>query len=48
MHLKELEAYIIDIDSDIELGIEKTARNMRLRSLDDVQVLDESHCAFLA
>ncbi|MDR0439071.1 MAG: CBS domain-containing protein [Methanocalculaceae archaeon] len=48
MHLKELEAYIIDIDPDIELGIEKTARNMRLRSLDDVQVLDESHCAFLA
>lgn len=48
MHLKELEAYIIDIDSDIELGIEKTARNMRLRSLDDVQVLDESRCAFLA
>jgi IMP dehydrogenase len=48
MHLKELEAYIIAIDSDIELGIEKTARHMRLRSLDDVQVLDESRCAFLA
>lgn len=48
MHLRELEAYIIDIDSDTELGIEKTARNMRLRSLNDVQVLDESRCAFLA
>ena len=48
MRMKELEAYIIDIDSDVELGIERTARNMRLRSLDDVQVLDESRCAFLA
>ena len=48
MHVKELEAYIIDIRSDTELGIEKTARNMHLNSLDDVQVLDESRCAFLA
>ena len=48
MHIRELEAYIIDIDADVELGIEKTARNMWLRSLDDVQVLDESRCAFLA
>ena len=48
MRMKELEAYIIDIDSDVELGIERTARNMRLRSLDDVQILDESRCAFLA
>ena len=48
MRMKELEAYIIDIDSEVELGIERTARNMRLRSLDDVQVLDESRCAFLA
>ncbi|MDR3102176.1 MAG: CBS domain-containing protein [Methanocalculaceae archaeon] len=46
MHLRELEAYIIDIDSDGELGIEKTARNMHLWFLGDVQVLDESRCAF--
>lgn len=48
MGLRELEAYIIDLSSDTELGIEKTARNMHLRTLDDVQVLDESHCSFLA
>jgi IMP dehydrogenase len=48
MRVPELEAYIIDIDSDTELGIEKTARNMRLWSLEDVQILDESRCAFLA
>jgi len=48
MRVTELEAYILDIDSDTEIGIEKTARNMRLWSLDDVQILDESRCAFLA
>ena len=39
--------YIIDIDSDTELGIEKTARNMRLWRLDDVQILDESKHSIL-
>ncbi len=48
MRVPELEAYLIDIDSDTELGIEKTSRNMRLWSLDDVQIVDESRCAFLA
>lgn len=48
MHVQDLEAYLIDIDSKTELGIEKTARNMRLWSLDDVQIMDESRCAFLA
>ncbi|WP_319378514.1 CBS domain-containing protein [uncultured Methanocorpusculum sp.] len=48
MRVPELEAYLIDIDSDTELGIEKTSRNMRLWSLDDVQIMDESRCTFLA
>ena len=48
MRVQELEAYLIDIDSNTELGIEKTSRNMRLWSLDDVQIMDESRCAFLA
>ncbi|WOF15779.1 CBS domain-containing protein [Methanoplanus sp. FWC-SCC4] len=38
--LKELDAYVIDIEEDVELGLEKTARQMKLRTLDDVQVLD--------
>ena len=37
-----LYAYIIDIDVDEELGIEKTARSMRLWSIDDVKILNES------
>ena len=47
MGIKELESYIIEVDSDIVLGIEKTSRNMHLLSLNDVKILDESHCDFL-
>ncbi len=35
-----LDAYIIEIKEDIELGMERTAYAMNLKSLDDVQVLD--------
>jgi len=35
-----LDAYIIEIREDIELGMERTALAMNLKSLDDVQVLD--------
>jgi CBS domain-containing protein len=35
-----LDAYIIEIDEDIELGLERTANAMNLKTLDDVQVLD--------
>jgi len=35
-----LDAYIIEIDKDIELGMERTANAMNLKTLDDVQVLD--------
>jgi IMP dehydrogenase len=35
-----LDAYIIEIREDIELGMERTALAMNLKTLDDVQVLD--------
>jgi len=35
-----LDSYIIEIKDDIELGLERTARAMNLKTLDDVQVLD--------
>lgn len=47
MKVPHLDAYILDIDSDAELGIEKTARNMRLWSLDDVRIMDESKHSIL-
>ncbi len=40
MGIRELDAYIIEISEDIELGLERTARAMNLRTLDDIQVLD--------
>jgi IMP dehydrogenase len=35
-----LDAYIIEIKEDIELGMERTAHAMNLKTLDDVQILD--------
>ncbi len=40
MGITALDAYIIDITQDVELGMERTARAMNLRTLDDIQVLD--------
>ena len=38
--IENLDAYIIEIDDDVELGLERTARSMHLSSIDDIQVLD--------
>jgi len=35
-----LDSYIIEIKEDIELGLERTAHAMNLKTLDDIQVLD--------
>ncbi|MDD1716754.1 MAG: CBS domain-containing protein [Methanoregulaceae archaeon] len=40
MGIKTLDAYVIEIDEDIELGMERTAKAMNLKSLRDIQVLD--------
>ena len=34
-----IDAYLIEIKEDIELGMERTAHAMNLKTLDDVQVL---------
>ena len=38
--IKTLDAYIIELEENIELGMEKTAKAMNLSTLDDIQVLD--------
>lgn len=48
MGIKELDAYIIEIGADIELGLEKTAREMNLHTLDDVKVLDYARHPLMA
>jgi len=48
MGITSLDAYIIEIAQDIELGMERTAHTMNLRSLDDIQVLDYAHHPLVA
>ncbi|WP_456471471.1 CBS domain-containing ParB/RepB/Spo0J family partition protein [Methanocaldococcus sp.] len=43
LNIEELDAYIIYIDTDKKLGIEKTAEAMGLKSLDDVKILDDTN-----
>ena len=38
--IKTLDAYVIEVNEDIELGMERTAKAMSLKNLDDIQVLD--------
>jgi len=40
MGITELDAYVIEIDDDIELGMERTAKAMNLNTIDDIVVLD--------
>ena len=40
MGITALDAYIIEIKEDIELGMERTAHTMNLKNLDDIQILD--------
>jgi IMP dehydrogenase len=38
--IRALDAYVIEINENIELGIERTAKAMNLQTLDDIEVLD--------
>ena len=38
--IKVLEAYIIEIAENMELGLERTARAMNLKTVDDIQIMD--------
>ncbi|MBS1263909.1 MAG: hypothetical protein MAG715_01104 [Methanonatronarchaeales archaeon] len=39
--IEELEAYVIELSSDVELGLEMTAESSGLRSLGDVEILED-------
>lgn len=40
LEIEEMDAYVIVIDDTVELGMERTARNEGLDSLDDIRVVD--------
>jgi IMP dehydrogenase len=42
MGIEEMDAYIVLLSKDIELGLEKTARTMGLRSISDIKIIEES------
>ncbi len=46
--IDSLDAYIIEIKEDIELGLERTERAQNLQSLDDIEVLDYAHHPLMA
>ncbi len=40
--IEEMDAYVVVLSRDIELGLEKTARVMGLRSVEDITIIEES------
>jgi len=38
--IEEMDAYVIVVDAQVELGLEKTARESGLEKLEDVKVVD--------
>jgi predicted transcriptional regulator len=42
LNLKEVDAYILTMDRDVPLGLERTAENVGLRSLNDIRILESS------
>ena len=42
LNIKEVDAYIITMERDVPLGMERTAKNIGLRSLADIQILESS------
>lgn len=40
--IDEMDAYIVVLSKDIELGLEKTARTMGLHSIEDIKIVEES------
>ncbi|MDH7593413.1 MAG: CBS domain-containing protein [Methanomicrobiales archaeon] len=46
--IRRLDAYIIELDEEIELGIERTAKALNLKTLDDIKVLDYARHPLIA
>jgi IMP dehydrogenase len=42
LNIREVDAYIITMERDVPLGMERTAENIGLRSLGDIQILESS------
>jgi IMP dehydrogenase len=45
---KEIDAYVIDIKSDIKLGMEKTAENNGINTFSDIKIIDDDQHPLIA
>jgi len=43
MGVRQFQAFVLEPDRDIELGMEKTAEEMGVRTLDDVKIIEGEH-----
>jgi len=43
MGVKQFSAVVLEPDRDIELGMERSAREMGLKTMEDVKIIDKSH-----
>ena len=43
MGVKQFSAFVLEPSRDVELGLEKSADERGLRTLDDVKIIDRSH-----
>lgn len=41
--IKELDAHVLQLEKDVELGIEKTAQKQGLKTLSDIEIVDYAH-----
>ncbi len=46
--IEEIKAYIIVLERDVELGMERTARKQGLRSIDDIKIAEETEHGIVA
>jgi IMP dehydrogenase len=43
MGVKQFSAVVLEPDREIEFGLERSAKEMGLKTLDDVKIIDKSH-----
>lgn len=48
LNIAKMDGYIIVLDRDVEMGMERTARTMGLRSVDDIKIDEDSERGVIA
>ena len=43
MGVRQFQAFVLEPDREVELGMERSAEEMGIRTLDDVKIIERSH-----